>query len=787
MGRQTSTNVSPDLVACHVAEVSHIVADRALPSKAVPFRVLKRAALFCLAAIGSLSVFALFSSPRRALVRVIISPWAETASPATSVVTPQPPVAGNFSVTYRFPAYTGLEPATTNDNPNVTGLAGTVVVVQARFSKAVKTVSLSTSYGLRETARLSDGMNSACQFTIRHNGTYQLLTVATDGAVHADPPEYTITATPDQPPAADILSPETDVVAADDAVVPVVAQLSDDYGLSRAELVCRLDDERVVRFPMPLPKKTVTAMAEYKLKIADLGLAGGRTARISVQVWDNDTVNGPKFSLSPVRTLEITDSSVEHGKIEEGLKELRGSLVDILADQLTAQTSLDALIEQSSASVKDVLKEQKDIRQKLDGPIKTLDSLTVRMNNDPMTDMATCHEYTGLEEQLKDIRDRLADDAVRQLEHNERRNASRDQREMVAGLEKISSLSENIWQYQRMRDLTTNGGKLTDAVSALADKIHSNVQPAELEKALKDIAEMFNAVAAQLQKLPQELPEDFVNQPGIKQINLAETGDLLSRLNEAVSRGEWATAQSLAQQLQDQLRNMMEAMQEAGKDVGFSPEGAGKMSAELQKTGLELDSLVADQEKATTDILGIVQPQGGAYYDDVAIAARAKAYGPVENNISGRVVKVRRTLEEFTRKSTAVPPVVFGSLESASAETAGSARSLEKGDASAGLRQAATALDQLRKAREGLSQAEKEMRQQSGGSGSGAGNAVRMKGIAASRGGISGVKNGTVRLPGADEYRAPRQFRQELLEGLKESYPKKFEKDIRTYFRSLAE
>jgi hypothetical protein len=42
-----------------------------------------------------------------------------------------------------------------------------------------------------------------------------------------------------------------------------------------------------------------------------------------------------------------------------------------------------------------------------------------------------------------------------------------------------------------------------------------------------------------------------------------------------------------------------------------------------------------------------------------------------------------------------------------------------------------------------------------------------------------------VRIPGADEYRAPREWREELMEAMREQAPEKFRDEVRRYYEEL--
>jgi hypothetical protein len=53
--------------------------------------------------------------------------------------------------------------------------------------------------------------------------------------------------------------------------------------------------------------------------------------------------------------------------------------------------------------------------------------------------------------------------------------------------------------------------------------------------------------------------------------------------------------------------------------------------------------------------------------------------------------------------------------------------------------------------------------------------------------GATGWRSAPVALPRADEYRPPQEFRQEIMDALREKYPLQYEKMIKDYFRRLTE
>ena len=53
--------------------------------------------------------------------------------------------------------------------------------------------------------------------------------------------------------------------------------------------------------------------------------------------------------------------------------------------------------------------------------------------------------------------------------------------------------------------------------------------------------------------------------------------------------------------------------------------------------------------------------------------------------------------------------------------------------------------------------------------------------------GREGIQKGKVRLPTMTDYRPPKEFREDLLEAMKENYPKIYEEIIHDYYKRLAQ
>ncbi len=73
------------------------------------------------------------------------------------------------------------------------------------------------------------------------------------------------------------------------------------------------------------------------------------------------------------------------------------------------------------------------------------------------------------------------------------------------------------------------------------------------------------------------------------------------------------------------------------------------------------------------------------------------------------------------------------------------------------------------------------------GEGQSGGSQIRAVSRPSGNAGQGNQRTGRVRLPKSDEYRPPKEFREDLLEALKEKYPKIYEDIIHKYYKRLVE
>lgn len=165
---------------------------------------------------------------------------------------------------------------------------------------------------------------------------------------------------------------------------------------------------------------------------------------------------------------------------------------------------------------------------------------------------------------------------------------------------------------------------------------------------------------------------------------------------------------------------------------------------------------------------------------------KARGAAQAQTRARQRVETLREEIVRLAREIGFLPGGLLRQVGAALAEQAGGERALRRGDSTEGLRRAEAALAILQEGGGGQDRPPEEGSSPSDGSGQGGGEEFVGGSVRSWRRGSSGASLGRVRLPSADDYRPPRELREELERSLGEPRPDVYDPEIKEYFKRLA-
>jgi len=304
---------------------------------------------------------------------------------------------------------------------------------------------------------------------------------------------------------------------------------------------------------------------------------------------------------------------------------------------------------------------------------------------------------------------------------------------------------------KKIGDLEGDERAAAGDTKSLADK-----QDAETQKRLRDkLADWTRQENEKIEKLKQKLAE-------------VKTGSPESALSEEVER-----ARDNARQLRRLIgeRDLAEAKQEADRavtnldrlnehlDDEDRPGRAGKESNPRAQARAAAARSVGEAQAMAQEISNDIRdlmprPEETLSPDD---RARAQAESERQNSIGDRT---EETAREAARQLAKMPGLEHAAddLKAAAQQMREASSQLKRGDAKQAGGAQQNAVERLAKLRDSLQER--------------------------SAGGVS-PQHDPVRIPGADESQAPRAWRQELMDAMKEKAPEHFRDDVRRYYEEL--
>ena len=272
----------------------------------------------------------------------VLGVWRERATrglnlltaPATAqLVQRREPITGDVTLTYRYPAYTGLSPKTVEGTSGeLSAPAGTEVRLETRADRDIDTAQVDVN-GQRVplTRKGSRGLEGT--FLLSKPGQYHFLFL--DGTtVMAQGPDLPIHIEADAPPEVRLTAPADAVeIDGDEQAVTLKYDATDDYGLSELSLVFRAPGQAEQRLKLAHDDGR-SSKGQYRWDAGSLKLAPGQSVSYYLEAIDNDAVAGPKKGVSRTQTLKLYSAAEHRREAVHKAEALWERLVLHLADRM---------------------------------------------------------------------------------------------------------------------------------------------------------------------------------------------------------------------------------------------------------------------------------------------------------------------------------------------------------------------------------------------------------------------------------------------------------------------
>ena len=523
--------------------------------------------------------------------RAVTGPFASATYSVEAVDAPE---IANVQLILYPPAYTALGSVSVPEG-SIEGLKGSTVRLDAVATKDVVKAEIVMDDGKKIPLKI-DGRKLQASLVLFQSQSYRIQVEDSHGFRNT-PINYELKVKPDGFPTVDLLQPTEDLEINGDETLTLEYGARDDFGIAEVALVVKIGDREDKTTLQKEEAKRLIVRDQYKWDLGRLALREGEEAVFLLQVFDNDTISGPKIGTSRSVRLKLKNLKGEHKQVAEMVRDLNSRMVDLLGDHL--ETPVPG--EKQTAAAQE---SEKKFEQNLADALKRTEEIMSRAEKDRISDFATWSDLQALKRNLEFTQN----DLLRKQEQAasaEEKLKTRD--EISTELERMSLLSEDIGNRMKAQELASTAQDLARSQERLMDSLEK-LQSGDknLDAIMKQIAELSKTLD-ELQRaaaqLAQQMPEDFMNPETMQGLGFDDMQRALDEIRKKLAQGDLEGARQLARELFNQMAQMVAALQNAQRSQMAS--SMGRMQGEMQRQSSELQEIAREQQEILVKTEGI--------------------------------------------------------------------------------------------------------------------------------------------------------------------------------------
>ena len=440
------------------------------------------------------------------------------------------PRVNQINLTIFYPDYTGLPPATINENNgSFSAVVGSRVNMKIETNLPVETAELVFDDSSRTPLKVIDKLGEV-SLLVESSRSYYIHLLDRLGEKNPDPIEYYLTAVPDEYPAIDVIRPGFDVNLNDEMLLPLKVRIFDDYGFSSLVLKYtvvsqgRPSDENVAVLHFSDRIKTEGDI-EFNWDMDKFNLFPGDYVLYYFEVADNDRISGPKITLSRQYIARLPS-----------------------LDEMLAETEGES--RERVSGVEKLLKTGEELTERLKNVARKLDSQNKKLNKADWQQQKELESITGKNEELLQKVDEMSEQMSRSLD--KMKDNALMSRQIMERLEEIRKLFQEIATPEMMEAQK----KLMEALK--------NMDPQQLQEAMKEFQLSQEEMLQRLERTLALLKKMQLEQKMEAMIRKAEE---LAKRQEGMNQKTEKSANEQLPELSQPERDIKNALEALKKEV----------------------------------------------------------------------------------------------------------------------------------------------------------------------------------------------------------------------------
>lgn len=637
-----------------------------------------------------------------------------------------------FSITP--PSYSGLPSAEQIDNGNINALVGSTISIKLVSSKDLAKANII----FEDSAKIKfniKGNKADISFRITKNTKYKISVTDKDGISNAAPIEYYINVAIDNYPTIELINPDGDVRLDARKVVPINAQIKDDYGFHKLELKYRLslshfekawDNYRIISINIPADAKEF--MSEYLWNFSEINPAVGDVYSFYLEVFDNDRINGPKASRTNIINVRIPSLDEIYDEVEAKQNEAGSDLNKVLKETEQLKKELEKISSEIKKDQKDLTWNEKEkiqksvekleqLQEKIQDVKEQLNEVQKDLNDNKLLSGETLKKYDEMQKLLSELTSDEMKEALKKLEDAlklmNRDNTQKAMEQMKLNeemfqksLERTINLLKRIQIEQKMEEAVKRANEINDQLEQLQKDMNEKSNTDELQQKQNELSKQLDNLGEELKKLSDKMKEfdDMPNKDMQKlqeEYEEQENDELADQMRDETKSGNREKASKTQKQLMQNMKRNKQKLEQLQSSMQMQNQMNTMM--QMMKALNGIITISKEQEKIKEK-----------NYSNADVQENSK----IQNQLRSNLDKIINQLADLSQKTFAITPEMGKALGKAKANMNKSLQDLQSKNLSSAKNAQQQAMKSLNESA-ALLKGGMEQMMQSGGQGAG--------------------------------------------------------------------
>lgn len=611
------------------------------------------------------------------------------------VIVYEKPIVRSLNGNLNYPSYTNLEPRSISEqSADITALVGSVANFNLVSNKEIKTANIvvlkkSSSDTTQKTdttliPMIVNGKSASGTLRISQSGTYFFSITDSLDETNEQPVNYGIIALTDENPSITMVQPTFDVKLNEDAILPMIINIADDYGFSYLNLYYKLvyskfaqPDRDYHKISIPIIYSGNNIDIPYIWNLKSLDMVPEDRYEFYCEVADNDIVNGPKKARTQSflvvlpsldEVLQASDDRQEYiqKEMDNVLKQAKELQKDVENfNRELKQDQSPKLSWEQQKKAQDIMRQQEQLKSKMKDLEKQLNQNTQNLRQNNLLSQETLQKYLELQKLMKEVN---SPELQKLQQEMQRAIQQMDQRQLE---EAMKNLQFNEEQFRKSIERTMNILKRLqleqkiDALNRKAEKMQDQQDELQRKSNNKNLTPEENK---NIQKQQEQLKQDVAN----AQRDMKEMEKMMKQfvkdempLQELQDAQEALDAENMQQEMEQTISELQKGNQQnASQKMQRNKQKLANFKNKMQELKQRMDEksskeAIRQMQKAINDMLTLSKRQEDLSQrtsNTDGNSTNLPNLGREQMNQYEGLMRVAERLSELSERSFAVTP-----------------------------------------------------------------------------------------------------------------------------------